>query len=164
VRLESHHELIELQFRYLSPRRAVRQFPKEALEKIMSEMAKGTFEVKAAPVAADSGDDSGIGRLTLDKKFSGDLEGTSRGQMLGFRSATDGSAGYVAMEKVTAKLGGRRGSFVLQHTGTMTRNAPSLNVTIVPDSGTGEFTGISGTMTIIIAEGKHNYEFAYKIG
>lgn len=130
----------------------------------MSEMAKGTFEVKATPVGSDAGDDTAIGRLTLDKKFSGDLEGTSRGQMLGFRSATDGSAGYVAMEKVTAKLGGRSGSFVLQHTGTMTRNAPHLSVTVVPDSGTGEFTGIAGTMTIIIAGGKHNYEFAYTIG
>jgi hypothetical protein len=130
----------------------------------MSEMAKGTFEVKAVPVAPDAGDDTGIGRLALDKKFSGDLEGTSRGQMLGFRSATEGSAGYVAMEKVTAKLGGRSGSFVLQHTGTMTRNAPTLSVTVVPDSGTGEFTGISGTMTIIIADGKHKYEFAYRIG
>ena len=130
----------------------------------MSEMAKGTFEVKAVPVAPDAGDDTAIGRLALDKKFSGDLEGTSRGQMLGFRSATEGSAGYVAMEKVTAKLGGRSGSFVLQHTGTMTRNAPNLSVTVVPDSGTGEFTGISGTMAIIIADGKHNYEFAYRIG
>jgi hypothetical protein len=134
------------------------------VENIMSEMAKGTFEVKASPVAADTGDDSGIGRLTLDKKFSGDLEGSSRGQMLGFRSAAEGSAGYVAMEKVTGQIGGRSGSFVLQHNGTMTRNAPSLNVTVVPDSGTGEFTGIAGTMTIIIAGGKHSYEFAYKIG
>src|SRR5215470_1043223 len=129
----------------------------------MSEMAKGTFEVKATPVAADAGDDSGIGRLTLDKKFSGDLEGTSRGQMLGFRSAKEGSGGYVAQEKVTAKLGGRSGSFILQHIGTMIGNVPNLNVTVVPDSGTGELTGISGTMTIIIAGGKHNYEFAYKI-
>jgi hypothetical protein len=134
------------------------------VENVMSEMAKGTFEVKAAPVAADAGDESGIGRLTLDKKFSGDLEGSSRGQMLGFRSATEGSAGYVAMEKVTGKIGGRSGSFVLQHNGTMTRNAPHLNVTVVPDSGTGEFTGIAGTMTIIIAGGKHSYEFAYTIG
>jgi hypothetical protein len=127
----------------------------------MSEMAKGTFEVKATPAAADTA----IGRLTLDKKFSGDLEGTSRGQMLGFRSATEGSGGYVAQEKVTAKLGGRTGSFVLQHIGTMKKgSAPSMDVTVVPDSGTGEFTGISGTMTIIIADGKHNYEFAYTIG
>jgi hypothetical protein len=129
----------------------------------MSEMAKGTFEVKATPVAPDAGDDSQIGRLTLDKKFSGDLEGTSRGQMLGFRSATEGSAGYVAMERVTAKLGGRSGSFVLQHSGTMTRNAPHMNVTVVPDSGTAELTGIAGTMTIIIAGGKHSYEFAYTL-
>jgi len=129
----------------------------------MSEIAKGTFEVKAAPVAADAGDDSGIGRLTLDKRFFGDLEGSSRGQMLGFRSATEGSAGYVAMEKVTAKLGGRNGSFALQHVGTMRRDAPSLNVTVVPDSGIGELTGIAGTMTIIIEGGKHLYEFAYSL-
>jgi hypothetical protein len=131
----------------------------------MSEMAKGTFEVKATPVAPDAGDDTAIGRLTLDKKFSGDLDGTSRGQMLGFRSATEGSGGYVAQERVTAKLGGRSGSFVLQHLGTMKKgSAPSMNVTVVPDSGTGEFTGIAGTMAIIIADGKHNYEFAYTIG
>ena len=130
----------------------------------MSEMAKGTFEVKVTPVAADTGDDSGIGRLTLDKKFSGDLEGTSRGQMLGFRSATEGSGGYVAQERVTGKLSGRSGSFVLQHIGTMRGSAPDMSVTVVPDSGAGELTGISGTMTIIIAGGKHNYEFAYSVG
>jgi hypothetical protein len=130
----------------------------------MSEMAKGTFEVKAAPVAPDAGDDTGIGRLTLDKKYSGDLEASSRGQMLGFRSATEGSGGYVAQEKVTGKVAGRSGSFVLQHIGTMKGAAPNMNVTVVPDSGTGEFTGISGTMTIIIAGGKHAYEFAYTIG
>ena len=129
----------------------------------MSEMAKGTFEVKVTPVAPDANDDSGIGRLTIDKKFSGDLEGTSRGQMLGFRSAKEGSGGYVAQEKVTAKLGGRSGSFVLQHIGTMTGSAPEMSVTVVPDSGTGELTGISGTMTIIIAGGKHSYKFAYVI-
>src|ERR1700742_710208 len=131
----------------------------------MSEMAKGTFEVKATPVAADAGDDSGVGRLTLDKKFFGDLEGSSRGQMLGFRSATEGSGGYVAQERVTAKLGSRSGSFVVQHIGTMKKaSAPHMDVTVVPDSGTGELAGISGTMTIIIAGGKHNYEFAYTIG
>src|SRR5580698_4744563 len=104
-------------------------------ERTMADNARGTFEVKVTPLAADAGDETGIGRLALDKKFVGDLEGTSRGQMLGFRSAVEGSAGYVAMEKVTAKLGGRSGSFVLQHTGTMTRNAPNLSVTVVPDSG-----------------------------
>ena len=130
----------------------------------MSEIAKGTFEVKTTPVAPDGGDDTGIGRLTLDKQFSGDLVGTSRGQMLGFRSAKEGSGGYVAQEKVTAELGGRSGTFVLQHIGTMIGNVPNMNITVVPDSGTGELTGITGIMTIIIAGGRHNYEFAYKIG
>jgi hypothetical protein len=130
----------------------------------MPELARGTFEVKTTPLPPDPGDDTAIGRLSLDKKFSGDLDGTSRGQMLGFRSATEGSAGYVAMEKVTAKLGGRSGTFVLQHGGTMRRGVPQMNVTVVPDSGTGELTGISGTFTIIIAGGKHSYEFAYSLG
>jgi hypothetical protein len=129
----------------------------------MPELAKGTFEVKTTPVAPEQGDDTGIGCLTLDKKFAGDLEGTSRGQMLGSRSAVEGSAGYVAMEKVTGKLGGRTGTFVLQHVGTMKRGTPEMNVSVVPDSGTGELSGISGTMTIIIAGGKHSYEFAYSL-
>ncbi|MGC1904609.1 MAG: DUF3224 domain-containing protein [Candidatus Acidiferrum sp.] len=129
----------------------------------MPELAKGTFEVKTTPVAPEQGDDTGIGRLTLDKKFAGDFEGTSRGQMLGSRSAVEGSAGYVAMEKVTGKLGGRTGTFVLQHVGTMKRGTPEMNVSVVPDSGTGELSGISGTMTIIIAGGKHSYEFAYSL-
>ena len=130
----------------------------------MSEMAKGTFEVKVTPVAANAGDNTGIGRLTLDKKFFGDLEGTSWGQMLGYRTATPGSMGGVALEKVTAKLGGRSGSFVLQHNSTMNRNVPHMDIAVVPDSGTGELTGISGTFTIIIEGGKHLYVFAYKIG
>ncbi len=129
----------------------------------MPELAKGTFEVKVVPVAPDAGDETGIGRLTLDKKFSGDLEGASQGQMLGSRSAVEGSAGYVAIEKVTCKLDGRSGSFVLQHIGTMRRGTPEMHVTVVPASGTGELSGISGTMTIIIAAGKHSYEFAYSL-
>ena len=129
----------------------------------MSEMAKGTFEVKITPLAADAGDKTGIGRLTLDKKIFGDLEGTSWGQMLGFRCATEGSAGAVAMEKVTGKLGGRSGSFLLLHKSTMKSNVPHMDITVVPDSGTGELTGISGTFTIIIEGGKHLYEFAYTL-
>ena len=119
--------------------------------------------MKTTPVAPEQGDDTGIGRLTLDKKFAGDFEGTSRGQMLGSRSAVEGSAGYVAMEKVTGKLGGRTGTFVLQHVGTMKRGTPEMNVSVVPDSGTGQLSRISGTMTIIIPGGMHSYEFAYSL-
>lgn len=125
--------------------------------------ATGIFEVKVTPQAPDEGDNSGVGRLSLDKVFSGDLEGTSRGQMLAVGTQVEGSAGYVAMEQVTAKLQGKSGGFALQHIGKMTRGTPDLNVVVVPDSGTGELTGLSGKMQIIIADGKHSYEFEYSI-
>ena len=124
--------------------------------------ASGTFEVKVTPQAPEEGDDSGIGRLALDKLFHGDLEATSRGQMLALSTAVEGSAGYVAMEQVSGTLHGKNGKFALQHFGKMTRGKPNLNVTVVPDSGTDALTGLSGRMEIIIAEGKHSYEFEYE--
>ena len=123
--------------------------------------ASGTFEVKVTPQAPDEGDKSGIGRLLLDKVFHGDLEGSSKGQMLAISTTVEGSAGYVAMEQVTGTLQGKTGKFALQHFGKMTRGTPDLNVTVVPDSGTDELTGLSGRMQIIIAEG-HSYEFEYE--
>ena len=125
--------------------------------------ASGTFEVKITPQAPDEGDQSGIGRLLLDKVFHGDLEGTSQGQMLALSTTVEGSAGYVAMEQVTGTLQGKTGKFALQHFGKMTRGTPDLNVTVVPDSGTDDLTGLSGRMQIIIADGKHSYEFDYTI-
>ena len=119
--------------------------------------ASGTFEVKLAPQA----DENPVGRMTLDKQFEGDLQGTSKGQMLAIRTDVPGSAGYVAMEVVTGALHGRTGSFALQHTGTMARGVPELSVTVVPDSGTGELTGIAGKLDIKIVEKKHFYEFEY---
>lgn len=124
--------------------------------------ASGTFAVRVSPQAPIEGDTSGVGRLLLDKQFQGDLEGSSKGQMLAVSSAVEGSAGYVAMEQVTGALQGKSGSFALQHFGKMTRGTPELNVTVVPDSGTGELEGLSGKMQIIIAEGKHSYEFDYE--
>ena len=126
----------------------------------MTTHATGPFEVKLAPQAADG---SPIGRMTIDKQFHGDLEATSKGQMLAFSTEVKGSAGYVAMEQVNGTLRGRNGTFVLQHSGTMTRGAPQLIVTVVPDSGTGELTGLTGKMNIIIAGGKHSYEFDYTL-
>ena len=122
--------------------------------------ATGPFEVKLAPQK----DDSPIGRMTIDKQFHGDLEATSKGQMLAFMTAVKGSAGYVAMEQVTGKLHGREGTFTLQHNGTMKRGEPGLSVAVVPDSGTGALEGLSGTMEIIVAEGKHSYRFEYSLG
>ncbi len=126
----------------------------------MPTRASGPFEVKLTPQS--SGDES-IGRLMIDKQFHGDLEATSRGEMLAAGTETNGSAGYVALEKVTGKLNGHAGSFVLQHSGTMTRGDGNLSVTVVPDSGTGDLVGLSGSMNIIITGGKHAYEFDYTI-
>jgi hypothetical protein len=129
----------------------------------VAEHAKGTFEVKVTPQAPEDKDDPSLGRYTIDKQLHGDLEATSKGQMLTAGTSVKGSAGYVAIEKVTGTLRGRSGSFVLQHLGTMTQGVPQLSVTVVPDSGTGELAGLTGKMNIIIADGKHSYEFEYTI-
>jgi hypothetical protein len=124
--------------------------------------ATGTFEVTVTPQADEHATGAGLGRMTLDKVFQGDLTGTSRGQMLAAGTPVEGSAGYVAIERVEGTLAGRRGSFLLQHTGVMTRGAPALTVTVVPDSGTGDLVGLSGRMAIIIEGKKHSYEFEYR--
>lgn len=123
--------------------------------------AAGTFEVKLTP--QETSGDPRLGRFSLDKQFHGDLEGTSKGEMLTGGAPAKGSAGYVAMELVTGKLHGRSGSFILQHSGTMDRGKPSLMVSVVPDSGTDELAGLTGKMAINIADGKHSYELQYTL-
>ncbi len=126
--------------------------------------AKGTFEVKVVPLAADEGTDTGgFGRLSIDKTFSGDLTGSSKGQMVGAFTAVEGSAGYVALERVTGMLNGKKGSFILQHSGTMKKGVSTMLVTVVPDSGTEELTALTGTMEIIIEGKKHSYVFDYTL-
>ena len=122
--------------------------------------ASGTFEVKMTP-QDDKSEDASLGRMLLDKQFHGDLEATGKGQMLTAMTPVQGSAGYVAIEKVSGTLKGRTGTFVLQHTGTMTRGEQQLSITVVPDSGTGQLAGITGRMDIKIEGGKHSYEFEY---
>jgi hypothetical protein len=125
--------------------------------------ASGTFEVKLTP-AADEGIESPTGRMIIDKEFQGDFSGTSKGQMLMASSSSNpGSAGYVAIEKLTGALHGRRGTFYLQHSGTMTRGAGDLTITVIPDTGTDELLSLEGRMDIIIADGKHSYEFEYTL-
>ncbi len=125
-------------------------------------VARGTFEVQIAPLPGDVyADASTLGRMTIDKQLSGDLAGTGKGQMLTGMGSVKGSAAYSAIERVTGTLAGKRGSFVLQHTGVMTRGAQSLLITVVPDSGTEELTGITGTFRIIIEGKQHSYEFEY---
>jgi hypothetical protein len=131
-------------------------------KKSMTNRASGTFEVKLNP--QDDGPDAPVGRMTIDKQFQGDLTGTSKGQMVMASSpSVKGSAGYVAIEKVTATLNGHSGTFYLQHSGTMTRGAGELTITVIPDSGTDELAGLQGKMNIIIADGKHSYEFEYEL-
>src|SRR5262249_12343158 len=124
---------------------------------------KGAFDVKVVPQADPTEFEPAIGRMTIDKQFHGDLDATSKGQMLSAMSPIEGSGGYVAIERVNGALSGRRGSFVLQHIGTMDRGKPHLTITVVPDSGTDQLTGISGSLTIDIVDGKHYYAFDYSI-
>jgi len=133
-------------------------------EAVVSNHARGTFEVKMALFPADDPSaDASIGRMSIDKQFHGDFEGASKGQMLSAMGGVKGSAGYVAMEKVSGTLKGRSGSFVLQHSGTMNRGVPQLIVSVVPDSGTEQLTGLAGMLEIIIEGGKHSYHFEYSL-
>jgi len=130
----------------------------------MTTHASGTFEVKLNPLPAyNTSADAKLGRMSIDKQFHGGLEGTSQGEMLSAMTDVRGSAGYVAIERVDGTLNGRRGSFVLQHNATMSRGEPYLNIIVVPDSGSGELAGLSGSMKIIITDGRHSYEFDYTL-
>ena len=127
--------------------------------------AAGPFMVKMTPQAwAEGTTEHGLGRFLIDKQYHGDLEATATGQMLSSGDGKPGSSGvYVAIEKVTGTLGGRKGSFVLYHTGVMTKGVPSLTILVSPDSGTDELAGLSGSLAITIVDGKHGYEFAYSL-
>ena len=131
----------------------------------MTTHAHGPFDVKIGPLDAYNKDKgSNLARTSIDKQFHGDLEATSKGEMLAAGSgAKDSSGGYVAIEKVTGVLHGRSGSFVLQHNATMTGGVPYMNIIVVPDSGSGALKGLTGKMTIVIADGKHSYEFDYSM-
>lgn len=121
--------------------------------------ASGTFDIKMTPQP----DSQPWGRHRLEKVFHGPLEGASVGEMLAVRTEVKGSAGYVALEQVTATLEGRKGTFFLQHAGLMDKGTPALTVNVVPDSGTGDLKGLKGTMTINAEGGKHTYTFSYSL-
>ncbi len=124
--------------------------------------AEGTFEVQLNPQpAGDNVEAAAIGRMSIDKQFHGDLEATSSGQMLSAVTDVQGSAGYVALERVDGMLHGKKGTFVLQHSGRMTRGTPQLTISVVPDSGTDDLSGLAGTMEILINQGNHSYDFTY---
>jgi hypothetical protein len=134
-------------------------------EATMPRLTSGQFEVNLTPQPpGDYPEEEGLARMVIEKTFEGDLVGTSRGQMLSAMSGVKGSAGYVAIERVSGTLLGKTGSFVLQHSGSMNRGVPTLSVSVVPDSGTGELEGISGQMTIDRVDGRHSYTFEYTLG
>jgi len=130
----------------------------------MTSRASGTFIVTVTPQAAepDIGDPS-VARMSLYKKFEGDLEAIALGQMLATRAPVAGSAAYVALDRVSGILHGRSGSFSLQHSGVMNRGAAQLTISVVPDSATGELTGLSGVLSIEIVAGQHFYQFEYSL-
>lgn len=133
-----------------------------ALEAHEQGLATGSFEVQLKPMTTHA-EDSTLSRMSIDKQFSGDIIGTSKGEMLAARGTVENSAGYVAIERVTATLAGRKGTFVLQHSSTMTRGVPLQTIVVVPDSGTDELAGLTGKMMIRIEDKKHFYEFSYSL-
>ena len=123
--------------------------------------AKGPFDVKLAPLESYN---AALGRMSIDKQFHGDLQATSKGEMLSFLDREKQSGGYVAIERVTGTLGGKKGSFVFQHSSTMNRGEPTQNIVVVPDSGTDELAGLKGAMVVTIAAGgAHSYDFEYTL-
>jgi hypothetical protein len=128
-------------------------------ENAVTTRATGPFDVNMTPQETDAP----VGRMRLDKTYHGELEATAVGEMLAAMTPVQGSAGYVAIERVTGTLAGRSGSFMLQHNGLMDRGSPSLTISVIPDSGTDELTGLTGTMNIVIENGQHTYVFDYTL-
>ena len=141
------------------------QTPNSAAKgKTVADQARGAFDVKLKPLPLE-GEQEGslLARMSIDKQFHGDLDASSKGEMLSAGTSVKGSAGYVAIERVTGKLHTRTGTFVLQHSGTLNRGEPQLSITVVPDSGTGQLAGLTGKMQIDITGGKHSYIFDYML-
>lgn len=131
----------------------------------MGQVIKGTFDIKGTPLAPEPSTEAiGAGRMRFDKTFDGELQGTSLVEMLGIMDRNTVSGAYVAMERITGELAGRKGSFCMQHSSTMTRGVPEQRITVVPDSGTDELKGLSGSMVIDIVEKRHHYTFDFTLG
>jgi hypothetical protein len=142
---------------------AVAQSPTQK-DSPMSHRATGTFDVKITPLESSIKEDKAFGRLGGDKQYRGDLDGTAKAEMVAYGTGAAGSSGaIVGIEKVTGKLAGKSGSFVLAHRGLMSAGKQSYSVVVVPGTGTGELTDIDGKMDIIIEAGKHSYVFEYTL-
>ena len=131
----------------------------------MTRQVSGSFDItRTAEPPFDTADGVTLGRMRFDKTFHGPLAATSVVHMTSAMTSVKGSAGYVAVERISGALEGRAGSFVVLHAGLMSRGAQSLTITVVPDSGTGELVGLAGSMAIEIVEGKHHYRMSYTLG
>ena len=129
-----------------------------------TQQARGTFVVALTPQSSDgTPEDTALGRMSIAKTFSGDIAGTSTGEMLTAMTSTKGSAAYVAVERVRGSISGREGSFALHHQGISDRGAQQLSIMVVPDSGSGALTGLTGSMSLVIANGLHSYELTYRL-
>jgi hypothetical protein len=136
----------------------------QRMENIVTQRATGSFDVKLTPQPVHDGVDAVVGRNSIAKQFHGALAGTSAGEMLGYWSNDTNSGAYVAIERFTGTLGGRSGSFLLVHKGVMDAGGgPPLDITVAPNSGSGELTGIAGSMNIIMEGGRHDYVFEYTL-
>lgn len=126
--------------------------------------ATGTFEITMnAQPPYDTAEGTTLGRASFDKTFHGDLQGQGRVEMLSALTSVQGSAAYVALERITGALAGREGSFIVLHTGVMERGKPTLSVTVVPDSASGGLRGLGGKLEIQVIEKQHHYTFDYEI-
>ena len=123
--------------------------------------ARGTFTVKVGPLSTAPAE--GISRYSLEKEIHGDIEGTSKGEMMGGGDVKAGVAGYVAMEVITGTMSGKQGGFALQHSSTMDAGELKMNIIVVPGSGTGELKNIRGAFAIRIENGQHFYDFEYTL-
>ncbi len=162
--MKSRLHTLLLSIALLLPALAPATPPSPTMPPAMTQTAQGRFDVQLIPMDAPPGGEAeAIGRMLIRKQFYGDLDATSLGEMLAHRSGVAGSAGYVAMERVHGRLAGRSGSFVLMHAGEMDRGQAQLTVRVVPDSATGELTGLAGTLAIDIRDGQHFYTFDYRL-
>lgn len=134
-------------------------------EKSLSGHATGAFDVKLSPLTlSEQSADPKLGRMSIEKQYHGELEASAKGEMLTAQSEVKDSGVYVAVERVTGTLNGKRGSFAMHHTGVMNRGKPELKITVVPDSGTDDLQGLTGIMNIRIeGGGKHFYDFEYSL-
>jgi predicted ribosomally synthesized peptide with SipW-like signal peptide len=154
---------LAVSFASFSDQQAVSATPAVNKEEAVTTRASGTFDVKLTPQTSVHGTDESHGRLALDKQFQGDLVGVGKGEMLTAGTSVKNSAVYVAIERVTGTLHGKRGTFTLHHVGIMDRGTQQLSISVVPDSGTDQLIGITGTMKITITDGKHLYDFDYTL-